>query len=440
MRLAVVPYTITWKNDTGQTTDTTSVVHGEMPAHADPTKAADDQTFYTFAGWSPKVVAATGNATYTATFTAHKTIIGVTLQSDTAKKTYAKGEALSIDGLKLVVEKFDGSKETVAVTTDMVSGFDGNKVGKQLLTVAYKGFTSSFEVEVVEDEAVPVASDRLEVEAREGAPIISVSNKDDVVSGVLSASDLDAGCSLLLVSSLFGEDGVPESDRKALVDKAGELGAKEGIWFDISLYELREGAATKLVEVPTPVKITAEVPESLRKEGRTFYFLRAHANRATVAGKGKDNAVGWETSEFSTYLLAYSDEESSGSGKAGESKLADEHTSNTSDDEKNDAKDDTSGGAKGETKDDATDDAKSDEKNGAKDDAKSNTSNGTQSGWSGSTTSGGSSSSSGSSTGTTVPKTRDDTDAALPLGLAVGSMALLAVGVSRRRHETRRQR
>ena len=62
-------HTITWKLDENTVIDTTEVEDGEAPTHADPTKAEDDDYTYTFTGWTPEVVAATADATYTATFT-----------------------------------------------------------------------------------------------------------------------------------------------------------------------------------------------------------------------------------------------------------------------------------------------------------------------------------------------------------------------------------
>ena len=64
-------YTITWKNgDTVLETDT-EVSEGTVPAYdgAEPSKAADAQYSYVFAGWTPEIVTVNGDVTYTAVFT-----------------------------------------------------------------------------------------------------------------------------------------------------------------------------------------------------------------------------------------------------------------------------------------------------------------------------------------------------------------------------------
>lgn len=169
-----------------------------------------------------------------------------------------------------------------------------------------------------EDPSDPVnpETDHFSVETREGAPVISSDNMADVVTAVLTQGDLDEGSSLLLVSSLFGEGGVPEGDRSVLSDKAREIGATEGVWFDISLYKVQGDNPVKLDVVPIPVNIAAKAPEALQKDGRTFYFLYAHDGKATNAAEGAGDTIAWKTSEFLTYLLAYKDAESSGSDSA----------------------------------------------------------------------------------------------------------------------------
>ena len=61
-------YTITWQNEDGSLIDQTTVEYGVVPTHAEPTKQATAEYTYTFAGWTPAVVAVTGDATYKATF------------------------------------------------------------------------------------------------------------------------------------------------------------------------------------------------------------------------------------------------------------------------------------------------------------------------------------------------------------------------------------
>lgn len=67
---ALNQYEITWNNEDGTLIEKTTVNHGVVPSHVAPTKATDALNTYSFAGWSPAPVAATANATYTATFNA----------------------------------------------------------------------------------------------------------------------------------------------------------------------------------------------------------------------------------------------------------------------------------------------------------------------------------------------------------------------------------
>ncbi|MCR5838183.1 MAG: chitobiase/beta-hexosaminidase C-terminal domain-containing protein [Kiritimatiellae bacterium] len=73
LTLTLTPtYTITWKNYDGTTLKTdTGVLRGATPSYSGttPTRASTAQYSYSFKGWSPTVVAATADKTYTATFT-----------------------------------------------------------------------------------------------------------------------------------------------------------------------------------------------------------------------------------------------------------------------------------------------------------------------------------------------------------------------------------
>ena len=68
--------TVTWKNANGDILEVDAgLTPGSAPSYdgATPTKAADGNTVYFFAGWTPAVTAANSNATYTATYKAYKT-------------------------------------------------------------------------------------------------------------------------------------------------------------------------------------------------------------------------------------------------------------------------------------------------------------------------------------------------------------------------------
>ena len=65
-------FTITFVNWDGSNLQTTSVTEGEMPQYtgSTPTRPDDEEYTYTFSGWTPQIVAATEDATYTANYTA----------------------------------------------------------------------------------------------------------------------------------------------------------------------------------------------------------------------------------------------------------------------------------------------------------------------------------------------------------------------------------
>ena len=72
-------FDIIFKNEDGTELQFSRVKSGETPSYegATPTKAADEQHEYVFAGWNPEITAVTGDATYTATYDKAKNLISI---------------------------------------------------------------------------------------------------------------------------------------------------------------------------------------------------------------------------------------------------------------------------------------------------------------------------------------------------------------------------
>ncbi len=75
-------YTITWMLDENTLIDATQVELNATPAHADAVKEPTIDKVYTFTAWTPEIVAATEDATYTANFTEATRTYTVTFVDD----------------------------------------------------------------------------------------------------------------------------------------------------------------------------------------------------------------------------------------------------------------------------------------------------------------------------------------------------------------------
>jgi hypothetical protein len=180
-------YFITWLDDAGGEIDRTEVVNGEVPTHAEPvsTQTAEAPYRYVFTGWTPEPVAATEDATYTATFArvADLSLLtsdwspadgDVLLPAETPYQvTIPAGASVTIAGVALASE---GSSSSAPVFSDggaaLITAFAPSEKGTWTLE-AY-GDLSSGTAEGVTADMVQVYS-------------------ADTVEGLATASPLSSG-------------------------------------------------------------------------------------------------------------------------------------------------------------------------------------------------------------------------------------------------------
>ncbi len=114
-------FTITFANYDGTILQSTDVKAGTMPVYSylTPTRPADAQYTYTFAGWTPEIVAVTGDATYTAVFEETLNTYTITWQDES-------GNVIRINevGYGLTPE-FTGPTPTKAATNEYTYEFAG---------------------------------------------------------------------------------------------------------------------------------------------------------------------------------------------------------------------------------------------------------------------------------------------------------------------------
>ncbi len=86
-----------------------------------------------------------------------KEITGISLGSNPTKTQYVVGQELDLTGGKLIVNYADDPQDEIAMTEDMISGFDSSKATeKQTLTVKYGSYEGTFDISIEEKKITKV--------------------------------------------------------------------------------------------------------------------------------------------------------------------------------------------------------------------------------------------------------------------------------------------
>ena len=178
--------------------------------------------------------------------------------------------------------------------------------------------------------AAPGSSQTGEMQTLPGAPVPIDSNMADVVKSVVDAiqngtltgvpeevkealAKPGAKVTLTLISKPLTDSEVPAQDKAAL-DAAAKANGYDGYQpFDLSLLltvtdpVTNETVSTYIHVSSKGVTFSLQVPEGLKKSGRTFYLLSCHDGKVDALSSTTGDVLAGESSLFSIYAIAYKD-------------------------------------------------------------------------------------------------------------------------------------
>jgi len=180
-----------------------------------------------------------------------------------------------------------------AVATNTNNAVNGNKTAI-VASGIYKVTVNNLEV------LAPVVSN--------DTPKITLQGEsEDIEEAVIIDSDKEklANGSNISIYLKVEKTDAPQADKTAVFIAID--GKTIGQYIDISLIKNIDGIETKVTNTNSPIRITFDVPETLREAGRIFTIVRVHNGIAeTLLDLDNDpNTITIETDCFSTYALVY---------------------------------------------------------------------------------------------------------------------------------------
>ena len=160
------------------------------------------------------------------------------------------------------------------------------------------------------------------VEVKAGAPDTTLTNRStrdleqETVNKHLSADERSAIESgnimeiVLTVTDLIKDEDVTDEDKQLAETYLANSLYNEGEYLDVSIIKLLNGAEVgRITQLDTPITVTFDIPENLRKENRLYAMLRLHDGSADLLRDLDDqpDTLTVMSDKFSTYVIVYRD-------------------------------------------------------------------------------------------------------------------------------------
>ena len=348
--LTVAKYTVTFKDYDGTVLKTQENVEGNTSATAPSNPTRDGYTFtswdksfdnitenlvvtaqyeinkytVTFKDYDGSVLKAQENVEYNTSATAPSnptrdgyTFVGWDKSFDNVTEDLVVTAQYEINKYTVIFKDYDGSvlkaQENVDYNTSATAPSNPTRDG-----YTFAGWDKSFD-NVTEDLVVtaqyiltPGEVEVKEVEGNVGSATASLNNQnvEDLIE--LSSDEQNAIATGKDIYVFVEIDDISDSvsnEDKGLVKTKLEDASVVGMYLNINLFKQVEGKnKIKVEEINDKIKISFEIPESLRSSNREFYIIRVHGSEVTkIVPSVNGNTLTFETDRFSTYALVYTD-------------------------------------------------------------------------------------------------------------------------------------
>ena len=266
-----------------------------MASGVTTSKVALTDSQITINGYNPKQE---GAQTIDVIYKGQKEQFGVIVENNiqsiimktTPKTEYRYGEPLNIAGGTIETIRSNGAKETINITSSMVTGYNPNKIGKQKITVTYKDKTTSYEIDVkdyIEDIDI-VKPNKL---------VYKIGEKIDLTDGKVKPimASKTATTPVAMTNSEVQIEGFDTSTEGAKTIKVTYKGYTKT--FGITVIDQTSSMTIKTL----PNKLEYKYGESLDLTGGTLEFKEG--NETQIINITQDMITGYNSKEIGNQTL-----------------------------------------------------------------------------------------------------------------------------------------